>query len=130
MNELAFSIGEFDRETGYRPLNIPDGPHADVVYFVLNGNRVKIGTTTNLRNRVRALSLPAGNVIAVVPGGRSKEADLHATLSHLRVGRTEWFAFDRPITDLINHWHAQAMLARRHARFNVFTAPMSTGAPR
>lgn len=128
MNDLAFSIGQFDHETGYRPLNIPDGPHTDVVYFVLNGNRVKIGTTTNLRNRVRALALPSSNVIAVVRGGRSKEADLHATLSHLRVGRTEWFAFDHPIPDLINHWHAQAMLARRHARFNVFTAPMRTGA--
>ncbi|BBC35262.1 hypothetical protein SGFS_065560 [Streptomyces graminofaciens] len=128
MNDLAFSIGEFDRETGYRPLNIPDGPHADVVYFVLNGNRVKIGTTANLRNRVRALSLPSSNVIAVVPGGRSREAELHAALSHLRVGRTEWFAFDPSVADLINHWHAQAMLARRHARFNVFTAPMPTGA--
>lgn len=130
MNDLAFSIGKFDRETGYRPLNIPDGPHADVVYFVLNGNRVKIGTTTNLRNRVRALSLPSSNVIAVVPGGRNKEADLHAALSHLRIGRTEWFAFDRPIADLINHWHAQAMLARRHGHLNVFTAPMPTGAPK
>lgn len=130
MNDLAFSVGEFDRETGYRPLNIPDGPHADVVYFILNGNRVKIGTTTNLRNRVRALSLPSGNVIAVVPGGRSKEAELHAAFSHWRVGRTEWFAFDPPVADLIDHWHAQAMLARRHARFNVFTAPMSAGAPK
>ncbi len=128
MNDLAFSIGEFDRETGYRPLNIPDGPHADVVYFVLNGNRVKIGTTANLRNRVRALSLPSSNVIAVVPGGRSREAELHAALSHLRVGRTEWFAFAPSVADLINHWHAQAMLARRHARLNVFTAPMPTGA--
>jgi|SRR5687768_16767746 len=130
MNDLAFSIGEFDRETGYRPLNIPDGPHADIVYFIRNGNRVKIGTTTNLRNRVRALSLPASNVIAIVPGGRSKEADLHTALSRLRIGRTEWFAFEHPIADLINHWHAQAMLARRHASFNAFTAPMSTGAPK
>lgn len=130
MNDLDFAFGSFDKETGYRPLNIPDGPHADIVYFILNGNRVKIGTTTNLRNRVRALSLPASNVIAVVPGGRSKEADLHAALSHLRVGRTEWFAFERPVADLINHWHAQAMLARRRARINVFTAPMPTGAPK
>lgn len=130
MNDLAFSIGEFDRETGYRPLSIPDGPHADVVYFILNGNRVKIGTTTNLRNRVRALSLTPGHVIAVVPGGRSEEADLHTALSRLRVGRTEWFAFEQPITDLINHWHAQAMLARSRARLNAFTAPMPPGAPK
>lgn len=130
MNDLAFRIGEFDCETGYRPLSLPDGPHADVVYFILNGNRVKIGTTTNLRNRVRALSLPCRNVIAVIPGGRSEEADLHAVLFRLRIGKTEWFAFDRPIPDLVNHWHAQAMLARRHARLNAFAAPMPRGATR
>ena len=123
MNDLAFSIGEFDRETGYRPLSIPDSPHADVVYFVLNGNRVKIGTTTNLRNRVRALALKPRNVIACVPGDRQQEGEMHARFSKLRIGGTEWFSFEGPIIDAVNDWHARAMVLRRHVNANLFEAP-------
>jgi hypothetical protein len=123
MNDREFAFGAFDEETGYRPLNIPDRSHGDVVYFILNGNRVKIGTTTNLRNRVRALSLKPRNVIACVPGGRQHEDAMHAKFTELRIGRTEWFSFEGPIVDTVNDWHAGAMVLRRHANANLFKTP-------
>ncbi|WP_158694395.1 GIY-YIG nuclease family protein [Streptomyces canus] len=123
MNDVAFAIGNFDEETGYRPLHIPDRGHENVVYFILNGNRVKIGTTTHLRNRVRALALAPRNVIACVPGDRRKEDELHARFSELRIGRTEWFAFEDPIADAVNDWHARAIVLRRHANANLFAVP-------
>ncbi|MFJ4624253.1 GIY-YIG nuclease family protein [Streptomyces sp. NPDC088812] len=126
MNDRDFALGDFDEETGYRPLNIPDHNHEDVVYFILNGNRVKIGTTTNLRNRVRALALKPRNVIACVPGGRQHESETHARFSHLRIDSTEWFSFEGPIVDAVNDWHARAMVLRRHANANLFKAPRST----
>ncbi|MET8826071.1 GIY-YIG nuclease family protein [Streptomyces sp. NPDC004610] len=126
MNDLDFAIGNFDEETGYRRLNIPDGSHEDVVYFILNGNRVKIGTTTNLRNRVRALALKPRNVVACVPGDRRHEDEMHARFSKLRIGGTEWFSFEGPVIDAVNEWHARAMVLRRHASANLFEA--SSGA--
>lgn len=123
MQDRDFALGDFDEETGYRPLNIPDCGHENVVYFILNGNRVKIGTTTNLRNRVRALALKPRNVIACVPGDRQQEDAMHARFSTLRIGRTEWFAFEGPIIDAVNDWHARAMVLRRHAAANLFDAP-------
>lgn len=124
MNNLNFALGRFDGETGYRPLHIPDCGHEHVVYFILNGNRVKIGTTTHLRNRVRALALTPRHVIACVPGDRRQEDELHARFSELRIGRTEWFAFEGPIVDAVNDWHARAMVLRHHTNANLFEAPL------
>lgn len=123
MNDLDFALGGFDSETGYRPLNIPDCGHDNVVYFILNGNRVKIGTTTHLRNRVRALALKPRNVIACVPGGRQQEDELHARFCRQRIGGTEWFAFEGPIVDAVNDWHARAMVLRRQDAANLFEVP-------
>jgi hypothetical protein len=123
MNDLEFAFGDFDEETGYRPLNIPDRSHEGVVYFILNGNRVKIGTTTNLRRRVRALALKPRNVIACVPGDHRRESRTHARFSRLRIGSTEWFSFEGPIVDAVNDWHARAIILRRQDNANLFKVP-------
>ncbi|MBE4735724.1 GIY-YIG nuclease family protein [Streptomyces caniscabiei] len=76
--------------------------HDSIVYFIRNGDRVKIGTTRNLRGRVAGLSLRPDNVLFAVSGGIQVERALHERFADLRVGDTEWFQFAQPIADFIN----------------------------
>lgn len=68
------------------------GVHGPVVYFIENGATVKIGHSTNLRNRVRSLSLQEKNVLLLLQGGLTLERALHATYEKERIDATEWFA--------------------------------------
>lgn len=75
--------------------------HDPAVYFIRNGDRVKIGTTQNLRRRTAALSLRPENVLLTVYGGADVERQLHDRFRDLRVGNTEWFRYDAPLTEFI-----------------------------
>lgn len=83
------------------PWVIPEGKHRPVVYFVQNGDRVKIGTTTNLRSRISALSLRPTDIVLLLNGGRTHEQALHKRFAILRVGNTEWFANSGPVAEYI-----------------------------
>jgi len=68
----------------------------EIVYFLQaeGDGRIKIGTTKDLRRRLRVLR--AGSpvrlrLIAMVRGGRDLERMLHLAFASLRRGRTEWF---------------------------------------
>lgn len=89
---------------------IPARKHAPLVYFIRNGNRLKIGTSTDLKRRIRTLALRAENVVLLLDGGKPLESDLHKQFSDLRIGNTEWFAYDVP---LINFIADQNRLARK-----------------
>lgn len=74
-----------------------------VVYFVRFRDRIKIGHTTNLRQRLRAF--PVDEVLLTIPGSVEDEARCHAAFAHLRV-QGEWFtegpellAFIRSLSD-------------------------------
>lgn len=77
-----------------------------VVYYIrLDGGLVKIGTTTNLMERIRHAGLPGmrnkDRVLAVEFGGRDLERERHAEFNHLRVaGAGETF---QPGGDLLAH---------------------------
>jgi hypothetical protein len=75
--------------------------HEPVVYFIRNGERVKIGWTTNLRQRLSMLSLPASAVSLVILGGPAEEKALHIRFAKARIGRTEWFDSCEAIEDYI-----------------------------
>lgn len=65
-------------------------PIEDVVYYVQFGDRVKIGTTRNLAQRLAAL--PHDRLLATEPGGRDLEQSRHRQLRASRVaGQREWF---------------------------------------
>jgi hypothetical protein len=66
--------------------------HDPVVYFIRNGSRVKIGWTTNLKGRVRSLSLPMSAVLATMPGGPAEENALHRRFDSARCDG-EWFEY-------------------------------------
>lgn len=66
--------------------------HDPLVYFLRNGNRIKIGWTTNLKRRAEQLALPMAAVAATMPGGSAEEAALHRRFSGSRThARYEWF---------------------------------------
>lgn len=89
---------------------IPAGKHKPLVYFIRNGNRVKIGTTTELKRRIRTLALRPENVVLLLDGGQQLERELHRKFAGLRIGNTEWFAYDGPLIDFV---HAENTSARK-----------------
>lgn len=86
---------------------IPPGKHAPLVYFIRNGNRMKIGTTTELKRRIRTLALRPENVALLVDGDQRRERELHKQFADLRVGRTEWFAYEGALADYVHDQIAQ-----------------------
>ena len=75
--------------------------HVQLVYFIRNGTRVKIGWTTNLRTRLSSLSLPASCVALLQPGGPDVEDMLHRRFRNTRIARSEWFEISEAIEDYI-----------------------------
>lgn len=67
------------------------GIHRPTVYFIANGNRVKIGYTTNLRSRIRTLALRESNILLLLDGGPELERALHDRFRDHRDHNTEWF---------------------------------------
>lgn len=65
--------------------------HEPVVYAILNGGCVKIGTTTNLKQRLSGLSLRANHVFGLIEGGGFVERELHERFTAQRHDNTEWF---------------------------------------
>jgi hypothetical protein len=93
-----------------RPRRGGDGPVREkepavpVVYFIQSGDDgpIKIGFTTRLDSRVRALQTSHGTrlrVLATTPGTPADEASLHRRFAGLRK-HGEWF---EPGRDLVDH---------------------------
>lgn len=68
------------------------------IYFIRFGGLVKIGFTTNLVQRLKAL--PHEELLGIKPGTMADEKALHGRFAHLR--RTgEWFNPERELLDYI-----------------------------
>lgn len=89
---------------------IPAGKHAPLVYFIRNGNRMKIGTTTDLKRRIRTLALREANVALLVNGDQRRERAYHKQFTEHRIGNTEWFAYEGTLADYV---HEQITTASR-----------------
>ncbi|MFD5675599.1 GIY-YIG nuclease family protein [Streptomyces sp. NPDC127040] len=70
------------------------GRHDPVVYFLRNGERVKIGYTVNLYDRITSLSLRRTDILLLLDGGRALEADMHRRFHSYRIRTTEWFELE------------------------------------
>jgi len=68
--------------------------NSNVVYYLLFGDRVKIGTSSNLR--VRLEGIPHDEVLAVEPGDASLERQRHQEFAGLRI-TGEWFRYEPPL---------------------------------
>ena len=62
-----------------------------VYYLSLPGNRIKIGRTINLKQRMSSLRVSAEDVLAAEPGGSALESTRHGEFGHVRHGRREDF---------------------------------------
>ena len=80
---------------------IPRTKHAPLVYFIRNGNRMKIGTSTELKRRIRTLALRAENVALLLDGDRRLERQYHDQFADLRISDTEWFAYEGALVDFV-----------------------------
>ncbi len=75
------------------------------VYFARagRGNRVKIGTTSSVTSRMKALSHPLVGklrVIGVVPGGYEVEARMHQRFAEYRI-KGEWFRLEDELAEFV-----------------------------
>lgn len=69
-----------------------------VVYFIQRGDRIKIGYSTNLTTRLRALK--GDRVLLALPGSRAHESALHELFKAHRI-EGEWFRPDAEIMEFI-----------------------------
>ena len=98
-------------------------PRVDVVYYLRHGDRVKIGTTTNPRQRFTAIWHE--EVLAFERGDRRLERHRHQQFAGDRFGGSEWFRLTPAIAD-----HAAAVAGGRdpwdvHARWMSEAAALS-----
>jgi hypothetical protein len=79
--------------------DVPDAelapPRVDVVYYVRWRDRVKIGTSSNPRQRLAVI--PHDEVLAFERGGRLLEQRRHAEFAASRWAGSEWFRPDDPL---------------------------------
>jgi hypothetical protein len=78
------------------------GSHTPVVYFLINGDRVKIGTSTNITARVSALALRKTNAALLLNGDNQLEGAFHDHFASDRIGNTEWFLLSPAIRRYID----------------------------
>lgn len=71
-----------------------------VVYYVRIHDRVKIGYTGNLKQRLSGLRVDPDALLATEPGGREQEAIRHAQFADERYGKREDF---NPSRRLLEH---------------------------
>lgn len=111
------------------------GMHGPIVYFIENGDRVKIGFSTNLRSRIQAFALQEKNVLMILGGGLTLERALHSVFATDRIDATEWFVksermvafIDSKLADLNEQ---RSRTAQRQQRKHIMTAPRIDGAGR
>lgn len=89
--------------------DVPSGKHDPLVYFICNGNRIKIGTTTEIRRRIRTLALRPEHVLLLLPGTQTLERALHKRFADLRDGNTEWFQHAGALTQYITEQNAKIL---------------------
>jgi hypothetical protein len=70
-------------------------PRVDVVYYLRHGDRVKIGTTSNPRQRFAAIWHE--QLLAFELGDRRLEQRRHAQFASDRFEGSEWFRMSRPL---------------------------------
>jgi hypothetical protein len=77
-----------------------------MIYFMKPADRenIKIGYSKNVRRRQRQLSKHWGckyHLLRVIPGGRETEREIYELLSHLRVGKSEFFRLDTSLYEFL-----------------------------
>jgi hypothetical protein len=95
----------------------PDLPpvRVDVVYYLRHGDRVKIGTTSNPRQRFAAIWHE--ELVAFELGDRTLERERHEQFAADRFERSEWFRMSRPLRTHLRQLSRGAPPWDRYARW-------------
>lgn len=80
-----------------------------VYYLMIGPSTVKIGTTTDLKMRLRPLRTDPQYVVAIERGGRNIEAQRHEQFAQERIGKRE----DFQLSDRLKE-HIEALLPERN----------------
>ena len=99
----------------------------EVIYYVRDGEHIKIGWTTDLRRRLKRGFKPGGKLLASHPGTRADEARLHRQFAAYRTHGNEWYA---PMPSLLHHIE---MVKQKHGEpedIEVGPAPVTIPQPR
>jgi hypothetical protein len=90
-------------------------PRVDVVYYLGYRDRVKIGTTTNPRQRFAAIRHE--EVRAFERGDRTREQQRHAQFAAERLERSEWFVRSPALDAHIDALRGEVDPWTRHAQW-------------
>lgn len=91
MHDVIMDIHGEDQVKKDRSANLQSGRKDQLVYYMRIGNRVKIGTTTNLRVRLEAIN--PEELLCTEPGGHPLEKQRHRQFAELRT-HGEWFRLE------------------------------------
>lgn len=95
-----------------------------VVYYIIHGNRIKIGTSKNWRRRL--VNLPHDRVLALEPGSNGVEKQRHRQFASIRFEGSEWFAEDDDLWDhIVNVAESNPELTEKVERYNKDRAAIS-----
>lgn len=79
----------------------------DVVYAVrCRDGAIKIGWTSNIRNRIRELRVPLDGILALVPGTLEDEQAVHAGLVEHRAHGREFYHPTPEVIAVVNEMRA------------------------
>lgn len=105
-------------DCGWRYGDVPDydlpRPRVDVVYYVRSGETVKIGTSRNPRQRLRALWFD--ELLAFERGARALEQARHAQFAALRRSG-EWFEYRDALADHVGELRCAGAPWQSYARW-------------
>lgn len=85
-----------------------DRQHPGWIYYLRLDEKIKIGWTSDLNQRIRAYP-PHAVVLASHPGTRADERDLHRSFKPFRVAGREWYS---PGGELMAHIRRQVVVVR------------------
>ncbi len=71
-------------------------PTIGTVYYLLVGDRIKVGWTANLRQRMRSYP-PGHSLLATESGTRADEAAVHQRCTPWRISGREWYDDNGPM---------------------------------
>lgn len=91
--KLRAQIKKHDEEAAARAIE------AGWVYYIRVDERIKIGYSADVRERMRAYP-PHSDLLAVHPGTRTLEREMHAMFKGALAAGREWF---HPVPDLLAH---------------------------
>lgn len=84
----------------------PEKPREEVIYYAQMGGHIKIGWTSNLKRRMRSYP-PNTRLLAVHPGSRKDEKQLHRRFAVHRSHGQEWYPLVPVLLDHIKRMVAQ-----------------------